>query len=172
MPKSLADGHSKLTFCTDKPADPGNPTAAELNAGIDASEAILASDFNWSATDSDKVNEKALADTSNANALSASNFQAGVTAFRMFDADTGAVDETEDEVFQALKVKGTELWGYLRETGKLASAAWATGDEIVLGLHVVTDNPQRPSNAGGYIKRRVPMEPQEGWPEIEVVAGT
>lgn len=170
MPKSLADGHSKLTILTEAPADPDAPTAAELNAGIDVSCAVLASDFTWSAADSDKVNEKALCTTNNANSIGASNFTAGLTLFRYFDAGTGAVDETEDEAFQALKVKGTTVWGYLRENGKLATVAWAAGDEIVLGLEVQTDVPQRPQNAGGYIKRRVPMEPQNGWPEIEVAA--
>lgn len=171
MPKSLADGHSKLTILASEPADPANPTAAELNAGIDFSCAVLASDFTWTAADSDKVNEKALCTTNNANAIAADNFTAGLTLFRMFDASTGSVDETEDEAFQAVKVKGTTVWGYLRENGKLATADWATGDEIVLGMEVLTDNPQRPQNAGGYIKRRVPMEPQRGWPETEVAAG-
>lgn len=170
MPKSLADGHSKLTILTTEPANPAAPTAAELNAGIDFSCAVLASDFNWSAGDSDKVNEKALCTTNNANAIGASNFSAGITLFRYFDEVTGAVDLTEDAAFQAVKAKGTTVWGYLRENGKLATADWATGDEIVLGLEVLTDNPQRPQNAGGYVKRRVPLEPQQGWSEIEVAA--
>jgi hypothetical protein len=167
MPKSLADGHSKLTLLTTEPANPAAPTAAELNAGIDVSCAVLASDFTWSAGDSDKVNEKALCTTNNANSIGASNFTAGLTLFRYFDDGTGAVDVTEDAAFQAIKAKGTTVWGYLRENGKLATEDWVDGDEIVLGLEVQTDNPQRPSNAGGYIKRRVPMEPQNGWPEIE-----
>lgn len=170
MPKSLADGHSKLTILTTEPANPAAPTALELNAGIDFSCAVLASDFTWSAGDSDKVNEKALCTTNNANSIGASNFTAGLTLFRYFDDTTGAVNVTEDAAFQAVKAKGTTVWGYLRENGKLATADWATADEIVLGLEVQTDNPQRPSNAGGYIKRRIPMEPQNGWPEIEVAA--
>lgn len=169
MPKSLADGHVKLTILTTEPANPAAPTAAELNAGIDFSCAVLASDFTWSATDSDKVNEKPLCTENNANAIAADNFQAGLTLFRMFDSTTGAVDETEDVAFQTVKAKGTTVWGYVRENGKLATADWATGDEIALGLEVQTDNPQR-MPAGGYIKRRIPMEPQRGWPEIEVAA--
>jgi hypothetical protein len=170
MPRSLADGHSKLTLLITEPADPAKPTAAELNAGIDVSCDVLASDFTWSAGDSDKVNEKALCTTNNANSIGASNFTAGITLFRRFDVATGAVDEAEDVAFQTVKAKGTTVWGYLRENGKLATQAWAAGDEIVLGLEVQTDVPQRPANAGGYIKRRVPMEPQNGWPEIEVKA--
>mgnify|MGYP000851026547 CR=1 FL=1 len=167
MPKSLADGHVKLTILTDEPANPAAPTAVELNAGIDFSCAVLASDFTFSAGDSDKVAERALCDTNNKNALGADNFTAGLTLFRMFDAVTGAVDETEDEAFQAVKAKGTIVWGYVRENGKLATANWATGDEIAVGMELLTDNPQRPSNAGGYVKRRVPLEPQAGWTEIE-----
>lgn len=167
MPKSLADGHYKFTILTNKPANPEAPTALELNAGIDMSFQVLSSDFTWSAGDSDKVAEKALGDTENRNALGASNFTAGLTVFRMFNATTGAVDPAEDAAYQALKAKGTTVWGYLRATGKLATAAWAAGDEIDLGMEVLTDNPQRPSDAGGYLKKRIPLEPQDGWPDIQ-----
>ena len=162
MPKSLADGHLKFTILTTKPANPAAPTVAELEAGIDVSCAVLASDFTFSAADSDKVNEKALCTTNNANAIGADNFQAGATFFRYFDDATGKVDLTEDEGFQAVKEKGTTVWGYLREDGQLSTAAWTADDEF-LGMELLTDRPQRPQNAGGYVKRRVPFEPQAGW---------
>ncbi|MCL8026311.1 phage tail tube protein [Nocardioides bruguierae] len=171
MPKSLADGHMKLTLLTTKPVDEEAPTAAELNAGIDASCAILASDFTWTAADSDKIAEAALCDTLNVNALGRDNFTAGMTLFRYFDDTTKNADATEDAAFAATKTKGTELWGYLRVTGKEATEDWATDDEIELGLKVLTDNPQRPSNGGGYVKTRIPLEPQAGWPQIAVGAG-
>ncbi len=160
MPKSLADGHVKIAVLTTKPANIFAPTVAELNAGINAACRILASDFTWSATDSDKVNEKAVCDVNNVNALGASNFSAAMTIFRYFNAGTGVADPTEDSLFTATKVKGTSLWIYGRETGKLETVAWAAGDEIALGGEVLTDEIQNPANAGGYIKRRVPLEPQ------------
>lgn len=166
MPKSLADGHVKVAILTTQPANPLAPTVAELNAGISAACRILASDFTWSATDSDKVAERALCETSNANALGASNFSAGMTIFRYFNAGTGVADPVEDSLWTATKVKGTSLWIYVRETGKLETAAWATGDEIYLGGEVITDVPQKPSDAGGYIKRRIPLEPQSMYPDI------
>lgn len=166
MPKSLADGHIKFTILTEEPVDPEDPTPTELAAGIDAECNILASDFNWGATDSDKIAEKALCELNNANALGASNYQGGMTVFRYFDATTGAVDPAEDTVFDAVKVKGTELWGYARMTGKLATAAWAASDEIYLGARFITDEPQPPSSAGGFIKMRVPFEIQAAWPFI------
>lgn len=169
MPRSLADGHTKFTILTTAPANPEAPTAAELNAGIDASCAILASDFTWGATDSDKVQEKALCTENNANSLGPSNFQAGVTPFRYFDStNTGQADSVADAVFAALKVKGTEVYGYARRTAKKATEAWESGDEIFLGQHCVVDEPQPPSEQGGYIKFRCPMEPQESYPFIAV----
>ncbi|MBA2952110.1 hypothetical protein GON03_19025 [Nocardioides sp. MAH-18] len=166
MPKSLADGHIKLAILTTAPANAAAPTIAELNAGINAAARVLSSDFQWSPTDSDKVAEKALADINNVNALAASNFQAGMTIFRFFNASTGVADPTEDSLFTATKVKGTTLWIYARKTGKLETAAWASGDEIYLGGSVLTDLPQEPSDMGGYIKKRIPLEPQQMYPNI------
>lgn len=168
MPRSLADGHTKFTACTTKPSDPSAPTAAELNAGIDASDRVLASDFLWGATDSDKVAEKALADIANVNALGASNFQAAITAFRYFDATTGAADPTGDVVYAACKTKGTELWCYARRTGKVATGTWESSDEVFFGAHVITDTPQPPTDLSGYIKTRIVMEVQDGYPDITV----
>jgi len=171
MPRSLADGKTKFTILTTAPVDPTAPTVTELNAGIDASCAILSSDFLWGATDSDKIAEKALCTTNNANAIGASNFQVGVTPFRYFDATTGeSADDEGDDVFQALKVKGTTLWGYARKTSKSSTDAWAEGDEIYLGGEFVTDEPQPPSDLGGFVKWRVPGEMQTAWPFIEVAA--
>ena len=163
MPKSLADGHIKFTILTTKPADPASPTVTELAAGIDMECNILASDFTWSAADSDKIAEKALCDLSNKNALGSDNFTAGFTVFRKFDAATGAVDEAEDDAFQVAKVKGTTLWGYARQDGKVATDPWVAGDEIWLGQELLTDTPQTVTG-GGYIKARIPAESQAGYP--------
>jgi hypothetical protein len=169
MPKSLADGHIKFTILTVAPSNPAAPTATELNAGIDASCRILSSDFTWSATDSDKVAEKALCDINNVNSLGPSNFQTAITIWRYFNASTGVAEPTEDLLWTALKAKGTTVWGYARETGKLSTAAWASADEIFLGGPVLSDNPQRPSDGGGFIKRRLPLEPQGMY--VNIAAG-
>lgn len=168
--RSLADGHIKLILLTTKPANPGAPTAAELSAGIDISCNILASDFTFGATDSDKVAEKALCTVGNANALGPSNYQAGVTFFRYFDTTTKNPDLTADAGFQAVKVKGTTVWLYARKTAKLSTAAIAAADELYMGAEVATDSPQTPSDQGGWIKSRVPMEVQNAWEYIPVAA--
>ena len=171
MPKSLADGKTKFTILTTKPADPAAPTVSELTAGLDFSCDVLASDFAWGAADSDKVNEKALCTANNANAIGASNFTAGFTVFRYFDATTGKPDATEDAKFAAVQEKGTTLWGYARRTGQPARSAWTAADEIYLGGEFITDTPQAPTDTGGYIKYRVPAEMQDGFPFIAVAAG-
>lgn len=165
--RSLADGHIKFVLCTTAPANPAAPTAAELAAGIDASSLVLASDFVWGATDSDKVSEKSLIDVNNVNALGASNLQAAFTLFRQFTTSTGAPDPTGDALFTATKTKGTTLYGYVRKIGKLATAAMATGDEV-RGMSVLTDEPQEPSDTGGYIKKHIACEPQSYYGLISV----
>lgn len=167
MPKSLADGHRKVAILTTAPSNPLAPTTTELNAGIQASSRILASDWTFTATDSDKVAEKSLYDTDNVNALGPSNYQFGMTIWRYFNSGTGVPDPTEDALWTATKAKGTTLYVYERESGKLASAAWASGDEL-LGMLILTDSPQKPSDSGGFIKRRIPGEPQAGYPTAAV----
>ena len=168
--RSLADGHIKVAVLTTKPTDPSAPTPTELAAGIDAGCAILASDFNFGPTDSDKIAEKALCTVNNANAMGASNGQAAMTIFRYFDDTTKNSAATEDALWAALKVKGTTVWIYARETAKLSTEAWADTDEIYYGAEVLTDDLQRPQNAGGYIKSRAPMEVQVGYPNILATA--
>lgn len=170
MPKSLADGKLKFSILTQKPANPDAPTAAELNAGIDASCAILNSDFAWSAADSDKIAEKALCAEGNANAIGASNYSTGITLWRYFDDTTKNAHATEDAAYAAAEEKGTTLWCYARQTAKKSTDLWAEDDEIYLGGEVITDSPQQPSDMGGYTKRRVPLEMQTAYENIKVAA--
>ena len=170
--RSLADGHLRWTVLTTKPADPAEPTAAELNAGTYMSRNVLASDFLWGFAESDRVQEKPLSETSNAQAIGAGNPQGRATFFRYFDEDTGNADSTDDQPFQTHKVKGTTLWAYARETAKLAAEQWEEGDEIYLGAEYVTDEPAPPSSRSGFIKYTVPFELQYTYPHITVAAGS
>lgn len=170
MPRVLADGKIKFTILTTAPENPEAPTAAELNAGIDLSCKVLSSDFTWSAADSDRVSEPALCDEGNASAIGRSNYSAGFTLWRYY-LEAGGADPTEDAGFEAVREKGATLWGYARRTDKAATEDWAADDEIYLGAEFTTDTPQVPSDAGGWLKWRVPAEVQRGYPFIEVAAG-
>ncbi len=162
----LADGKTKFSVLTTKPANPAAPTAAELNAGIDLSMHVLSSDFTFGAVDSDKIAEKALGASGNANAIGASNYQIGFTLWRKF-LTAGGFDSADEAGWAALKVKGATLWAYARQTDKDASAAWAATDEAYLGAEFTTDTPQR-TDGTGFIKYRVPGEVQTGYPFIAV----
>lgn len=170
MPKSLADGHLKLTLLTAKPVNPAAPTAVELSAGLDISCAVLASDFAFGATDSDKFNENALCEDTNVNSLGRSNYTAGLTVFQYFDATTKNSSVSENVAMAALKTKGTTAWLYPRRTAKKSTEGWAAADEIYLGAEVLTDSLQPPSDMGGYIKWRVPLEVQKAYPNILVAS--
>lgn len=171
--KSLADGKMKIAVLTSKPVNPAAPTTTELNAGVGGAVGaacnIALADWQFGAADSDKVADPAICDNSNANALGRANFVAGMTVFRYFDPTTKAADATADALFAAVNVRGTELWIYMRQTAKDYSEPWASGDEVS-GEHVITDAWQY-ADSGGYIKRKVPMEAQAGWPNAVVAAG-
>lgn len=166
--KVLADGKTKFTILTTKPANPAAPTVAELNAGIHLSDHVLTSDFTFGAVDSDKVAEKALGSSGNANAIGASNFQIAFTIWRKF-LTAGGFDAADEAGWAAVKVKGATLYAYARQTDKEASAAWAAAEEIYLGAEFTTDTPQR-TDGTGFIKWRVPGEIQKGYPFITVAA--
>jgi hypothetical protein len=165
----LADGRLKLTAVETEPANPAAPTAAELNAGVDLSCNVLQDGFTFGATDSDKIQEKALCTVGNSNSLGPSNAEVGFTVWRYFD-EAGGFDVADDEAFELLKEKGTTLWLYARQMDKLATAAWAATDEIYFGAEVVTDTPQR-VDTGGFIKYRIPCEVQNSWAFSAVGAG-
>lgn len=173
MPKSLAEGHEKVAWLTTKPVDPANPTVDELNEGLDVSCAILASGWTFSPSDSDSFAEPALCDEGTPEAYGRSNGQFSATVFRYFSSTTpGQADTTQDVAYAAVSAKGSTVWVYSRETAKKSTEAWAAGDEIRYGAEVLTDRPQKPSDAGGYIKRMVPGKVQKDWTDIAAAAAT
>ena len=168
--KSSADGKKKWALLLTKPAGV-IPTATELNAGIDFSCVVLESDITWSPTASDRFNEKVSCQKGNSQAIGASNYELALTLIREWlTTGSGADTEELDAAYQALKVKDTTAWIYLRETDKDSPEPWAAGDEIFLGGEVKTDSPTRPGNDGN-IKRRVEMLAQNMVNEVLVPAG-
>lgn len=158
MPKTLADARTRLAILTVAPAVKGAPTVVELTAGIDASCRLLKSDYRLSPTSSDTVPDTELCSEGNAVTFGASNYEGSVTPFWYLDED-GQSDVTTDTVYQALKEKGTELWFVERE-GPRYDEPWTVGDAIEI-YHVITDNPQKPSDRAGYIKRVIPLGVQD-----------
>ena len=168
MAKMIADGKTKFTILTAAPANPEAPTATELNAGIDISCDVLASNFTWGAGDSNTVSEQALCDESAAEVMTSSVWAGGFTIWRQFASGGGFdADSTAEQAMEILKVKGSTFWAYARQTDKPAREDWAAGDEIYLGGEVVNDNPKR-TDGTGFIKYQVPLKVQRGYPFIKV----
>ena len=164
----LADGKVKFTILTTAPANPSAPTETELNAGIDLSCKVLASDFEFGPTDSETIDEGALCDEGSAASYGKSNASAAFTLWRYY-LEGGGIDATEDAGFEAVKVKGATLWGYKRMTDKPAMDPWEAADEITFGAEFTNDTPQ--AQTGGWQKYRVPGQVQKHYPFIEVAAG-
>ena len=169
--KVAADGKKKFTLLTQAPAAAsGVPTVTELNAGDDISCAVLDSDANWSPTASDRFNEKPACTKGNSQALGASNYDTALTFLREW-LEAGGADVTGgDKGFQAVRVKGTTSWIYLRESDKDSTEPWASGDIIDLGGEVVSDEPMRVNNDGN-LKKRIEFLPQKMIVGEPVLAG-
>lgn len=177
MPLSLADGKTKVAVLSARPSDPKAPTVEELNAGIDASCRILSSDYAVGPQASETVDEKPLCTEGNVQALGPSNYSAEFTVFRYFNEETGAPEEAGDgdgaeigdALYQAVKTKGARLFLVERETSRKSTDPWAEGDEVNT-FEVLIDNPQKPGDQGGYIKRHIVGLVQDAWLDGAVAA--
>ena len=177
MPRSLADARKRIAILPTKPADPEKPTKAELDAGLHASCRIVASTYNVGAQPSETIDEKAVCEEGNVQALSTSNYTAEFDIFRYFDEVTGlpetgpegSDENSGDQRCQMLKAKGTTVWLYERETGKKSLEPFTTGEPLE-GYELLIDNPQKPQDQGGFIKRRIVGLPQKAWLDAEVAA--
>ena len=167
MPKSLADAKTKFTILTTKPTDPSKPTLTELAAGINAEGYVLSSDFTFTAAASDTVAEKELDVAGNAQSLGNANHTCEFTPFRYYAEGAATPDATADVLFAAVKERGTELWCYARKGDKAGKEAWASGEEIYMGAHIVTDTPQQ-VDLTGWIKVKIVGLIQEAWDYITV----
>lgn len=156
---TLADGKKKISVMSSAPDDMTKPTVTELEAGIDAACRVV-KDFALGPTGSDTVDETALCVKGNGKAFGPSNAEGSMSVFRYFDPSTGAPETggagtVGDELFQAMKEKGTSLWIALRETSKDSTDPWAADDEVQV-YAVQTDDPQN-DDGTGYIKRIIKL---------------
>lgn len=171
MPTPLADGKTKVTILPAAPADPKAITLTELEAGIEASCAIMMSDYNVGAATSESVDEKSLCQEGNASTWGASNGTMEFTLFLDYD-DQHALDLTSDKgkAYEAVKSKGTQVYLVQRETSKTSKEAWEAGDEYEY-FHGIADNPTHVDRTG-YVKRKITAAFQEMELEGVVAAAT
>ena len=168
--KVLADGKTKLAILATAPADPEAPTVAELTAGIDASCNIAKTGYTLGPTTSETINDPELCVDVNATVYGASNFEATFSVFRFFDEATGQIDAVSDEVFEALRTKGVEVYLVERESGKKSTEPFEAGDEVSV-YRALLDHPQKSSDRTGWVKNTIVPAIQAGYPNVTVAAG-
>ncbi|WP_157075434.1 hypothetical protein [Nesterenkonia jeotgali] len=161
VPRTYADAHSKFTVLLGYTGDLDAISADVLNEGIDGSCRVTKEGTRYSATDSaTETGDAALCDEGAPETLGNSNYEGRMETFRYFNVENpGAADPEADEIFQALKVKGTSAVIVIRETGKRYDLDWEAGDEYS-AFRVEADNWQRQQNMTGYIKRTIPTPVQ------------
>lgn len=161
VPRTYADAHSKFTVLLGYTGDLDAISADVLNEGIDGSCRVTKEGTRYSATDSaTETGDAALCDEGAPETLGNSNYEGRMETFRYFNVENpGAADPEADEIFQALKVKGTSAVIVIRETNKRYDLDWEAGDEYS-AFRVEADNWQRQQNMTGYIKRTIPTPVQ------------
>ena len=167
--KTLADARTKVALLTTVPADLSTITTTALTAGIDVSCLLAKSGTRFSATGSETIADQALCDEGNTQVFGTSNYEAAAAVFWMLDSADGGYASADNAAYEALKEKGSRVVFVLRE-GPEYTDAWATGD-VYDAFEVITDNPQKPSETSGYIKRIIPMQVQKAALDRAVVAG-
>ena len=161
VPRTYADAHSKFTVLLGYTGDLDAISADVLNEGIDGSCRVTKEGTRYSATDSaTETGDAALCDEGAPETLGNSNYEGRMETFRYFNVENpGAADPEADEIFQALKIKGTSAVIVIRETNKRYDLDWEAGDEYS-AFRVEADNWQRQQNMTGYIKRTIPTPVQ------------
>lgn len=150
MPKQISDQHIALRALPTAPADPKAITVEEWEAGVPLECRIM--DYRLSATASDTVPSSELCEGNNAQAPGRSNYEGNVTVFRYLTG-AGLADAANDIGWTTFKTKGTTLHLAERE-GPEHDAAGAAGQEVSY-YEIVTDNPTKPTERSGFIRREV-----------------
>jgi hypothetical protein len=155
--KTLARSKTRVSVLTVKPANIASPTTTELNAGTYATPLIPASLWKWGAGDPTTVTDTDLEKAYDQEVPVADSYDLAFGLYRKY-LSGGGIDATDDALFTAAKLRGTTLYIYARKTDKLATAAWASADEIYCGGSVVTGTP-KDLGTDGYLKYEIPLYP-------------
>lgn len=163
----LADGRIRAVVFTEKPDSPEALSASDWNTATTIHDQVLKSDFRIGASGSDTVADAPLSSSGNAQTPGFSNYTGLATILRFLTPD-GQPDPDDDHVWLLFKEKGAPLWIGISE-GKRVEQPGVSGDEYDL-YHIVTDDPTKPNDRNGYIKRTVNLLVQQAW-ENKVLTG-
>ena len=166
--KTLADERIRLTILTTPPEDINAITDAELAAGIDASCQVAKNGSRFSAAASATFSDPALCEE-DVEIFGSGTYEATITPFWYLNPEDGSYAEADNPVYEAVREKGTELT-YVWRYGPRYEQPWADGDRYDAYIGI-SDNPQVPTETGGWIKRTVPVAVQRAALDKTVVTG-
>lgn len=171
-PRVLAEEKMSIVVLVDYDGPLNSIPASAIEEGLQASCRAVAADTRYSPTDSDTLADPAVCEPANSQALGASNYEGRLGLFRYPDPDDpGQHSEQYDEVFQALKEKGTDAVIVIRDLGLRWDAPFESGQEIE-AYRVTTDWPQKPQDRTGYQKRIIPTPVQDARVNSTVSGGS
>lgn len=138
-------------------AVPGAPTAAEINAGLNLSEAIAWNNFELGSSGSDDVDDRAITDVGNAISRGFPDFSATLDFFR--EANAGDTSSIYYQAFQLFKQAG--ILGYLVvRYGQAAPSTVAVAGQIVSLYYFITDYVADDTEGDDSVKFEVAFLPQ------------
>lgn len=158
FPRTLADQNRKIAVIVEPVANLSSIPADLLNDALEASCRATQADTRFAAAASETISDPAVCEDSGASTLGASSWEGTLGLFRFFnEEEPGAADPIGDQIYQALKVKGTEVVVVERQVNKKWDEPFAEGDEI-RAFRVEADNwvPSTEQHTG-YIKGTFPM---------------
>jgi hypothetical protein len=138
-------------------ADPAAPTAAEINAGLNLSEAIAWNNFELGSSGSSDVDDRAITDVGNAVSRGFPDFSATLDFFR--DANQGDSTSIYNQAFTLFKQPGLNGFLVVRY-GQTTPSAVAAANQIVSVYKFVTDVVADDTEGEDSVKLEVTFMPQ------------
>lgn len=166
-PKMLNTANRRLDWVPTI-ADPKNPTAAELNAGLNITCLVTAADYAFGITGNEQITDAALCDDIEAGVPGRATVEAAMNFFRFKDA----LDDKAWTTFTGKGLQGylVERIGQVEEGERPEEVDYTAADEVQI-LKAITNDPQNQSPAtAGYEKFRMVFSPQRHWPRVKVAA--
>jgi len=138
-------------------ADPSAPTAAEINAGINISQAIAWNNFELGSSGSSDIDDRAITDVGNAISRGFPDFSATLDFFRDSNpADSGSIYNIAFTLFKQPGLNGYLVVRY----GQALSSAVAAAAQYVSVYKFVTDVVADDTEGEDSVKFEVTFLPQ------------
>lgn len=149
-------------------ADGKNPTAAEINAGLNITCLVTAADYAFAITGNEQIVDPELCADIEGGVPGRATVEAAMNFFRF----KTTIDDVAWTTFTGKGLQGylVERIGQVEDGERPEEVDATTGDEVQV-LKAITNDPQNLSPAtAGYEKFRMVFSPQRHWPRA-IVAG-